>query len=112
MKDVIIQDYPDTVGFDFELRPMNPSEMIHEIIDIARQCYERKLAYVNIEITANGQVYVYMTTDIHVEEYSLIDDFHIMVRNWSKIERLECRYDDEHYLQGIVLKLQAIVGGA
>ena len=107
MSDAMIYDHPD-----FEPNPMNPSEMIHEIIDLARQCYEQRKAYVNIEHTANGQVFVYVTTDIVVEEYSLIDDFHIMPRNWSEMERLECRYDDAHYLQGIVLKLQAIVGGA
>ena len=111
MKDVIIQDYPDTVGFDFEPSQMNPSDMIHEIIDLARQCYERKLAYVNIENTANGQVYICMTTDIDVEEYKILNDYHIMPRNWSEMERLECRYDDAMYLMGIVLKLQKIVGG-
>jgi len=107
MSDAMIYDHPD-----FEPNPMNPSDMIHEIIDLSRACFEKRKAYVNIEITANGAVYVYMTTDISVEEYKLIDDFHIAPAAWSKLERLECRYDDAHYLQGIVLKLQAIVGGA
>ena len=98
---------------DFETPSQStPADMIHEIIDLARQCYEQRKAYVNIEITANGAVYVYMTTDISVEEYKLIDDFHIAPAAWSKLERLECRYDDAHYLNGIIIKLKAIVGGA
>ena len=107
MKDAMIYDHPD-----FEPNPMNPSEMLHEIIDLARQCYERKLAYVHIEINANANIAVTVTTEIDIIVYEFVGGFHISPKKWDEVERLECRYDDARYLNRIIIKLKAIVGGA
>jgi len=107
MSDAMIYDHPD-----FEPNPMNPSEMLHEIIDLARRCYERKLAYVNIEISGNQKVSVTVTKEIDVADYEFIEGYTIAPKNWDSVERLVCNSDNAHYMNGIIIKLQAIVGGA
>ena len=108
MSDAMIYDHPD-----FEPNPMNPSEMLHEIIDLARQCYEQRKAFVSVQIFGGTQgITVILHTDFTVTEYVNLGEYMLVPVDFDKCEMMNCNGDDAHYLQGIVLKLQAIVGGA
>ena len=114
MKDVIIQDYPDTVGFEFETpSPSTPADMIHEIIDLARQCYEQRKAFVSVQIFGGTQgITVILHTDFTVTEYVNLGEYMLVPVDFDKCEMMNCNGDDAMYLMGIIIKLQAIVGGA
>ena len=101
MQDVIIQDYQD-----FEPNPATPTSMMYDIIDLQRECYEKKKAYVNVELNANGTINVWMTNDIIISEYQYIDDYHIAPSNWHSMDRYELRYDDAKTLSEIVSTLR------
>mgnify|MGYP006372528333 FL=1 len=108
MSDAMIYDHPD-----FEPNPMNPSVMLHEIIDLARQCYEQRKAFVSVQIFGGTQgITVILHTDFTVTEYVNLGEYMLVPVDFDKCEMMNCNGDDAHYLQGIVLKLQAIVGGA
>ena len=114
MSDVIIQDYPDTVGFEFETpSPSTPADMIHEIIGLARRCYEQRKAFVSVQIFGGTQgITVILHTDFTVTEYVNLGEYMLVPVDFDKCEMMNCNGDDAMYLMGIVLKLQAIVGGA
>jgi len=104
MKDAMIYDHPD-----FEpASPSTPIDLIHEIIVLSCACFEKRKAYVHIEISANMKVSVSITTEIKVVEYEFIGGYSIEPKSWDGVEMFVCFYDDAMYLMGIVLKLQAI----
>lgn len=108
MSDIMIYDHPD-----FEPNPMNPSEMLHEIIDLARQCYEQKKAFVSVQIFGGTQgITVILHTDFTVTEYVNLGEYMLVPVDFDKSEMMNCNGDDAMYLMGIIIKLQAIVGGA
>ncbi len=107
MSDIMIYDAPD-----FEpASPSTPADLLHDIIDLARQCYEQRKAYVYIEISGNQKVSVTVTKEIVVADNEFIEGYTIAPKKWDSVERLVCTSDDAHYLNGVVIKLQQIVGG-
>jgi hypothetical protein len=101
MQDVIIQDYPD-----IEPNPSTPTSMLYDILDLQRECHEKKKAYVNVEINANGTINVWMTNDIVISEYSMIDDYHIAPKVWHAMDRYEFRYNDAYIMAAIIETLR------
>lgn len=94
---------------DFEIPPPNPMQQLCEIIELARQCYDSRKAWVGVStLGVNQSIRVSFSTKIRVEEYDT--DHLIIVDDHAK----DCEYiyiarDDQSAMQEMIDRLKEVL---
>jgi len=102
MQDVIIQDYPD-----FEPNPSTPTSMMYDIIDLARECFENRKAFVSVQIFGGTHgITVIHTDQFSVIEYPSLDSYRIHPHSFKNTNTVQFDYFDAKALSNCVETLR------
>ena len=102
MQDVIIQDYPD-----IEPNPSTPTSMLYDILDLARECFEKRKAFVSVQVFGGTHgITVIHTDEFSVLEYPNLGSYMLNPRSFDNTKTASCDYCDAKRLSAIIETLR------